>query len=143
MSIPTKLENFKINKKENSVLISVKTKIYPLEVIYSAAYMFLDRVYVTIDGDPKKEVIIQLKAKKGKIDFKKLVGDFNNELINYSVYAIQAARTGAIREAIIKRAMETIDENEDEKDLWIDDPEGIAKPWTPEKSEGTENPEEE
>lgn len=144
MPLPIKLENFKINKEDNLVIISVKTDIYPLEVIYSAAYMFLDKNYVLIDGDPKKEVLVQFKSKENNPDFEKLIGDFNNELINYSVYAIQAARTSAIREAIVKRALGTIEEEvEKEEDLWVKDSEGIGEPWKPEKAEGIEKIEEE
>jgi len=150
MALSTKLENFEINKKENLVKIFIDTKIYPLEIIYSAAYMFLDKNYVILDGDPKKKIIVQLKPKNSKkIDFEELVGDFNNELINYSVYAIQAARTNVIREALIKRAMKTIEESkeetleEEEEDLWVNDPEGIAEPWTPEKAKDIKVPEEE
>lgn len=145
-----KIKNFNVNKKENLVIIHIDTKIFPLEVIYSAAYMFLDKYYVMLDGDPKKRIDIQIKPKKKmKVDFEKLVGEFNNELINYSVYAIQAARTNAIREALIKRAMESVEkesskeeESESEEDLWIEDPEGIAEPWTPEKAKGISNIEE-
>ncbi|UCG95421.1 MAG: His-Xaa-Ser system protein HxsD [archaeon] len=133
MSLPEKLENFKINQKENSIIISVNPKIYALEVIYSAAYMFLDKVYVIIDGDPENQVLIQLKAKNEGENLKKLAEDFNNELINYSVYVVQAARTGEIREAIVKRALGVVEE-----DLWEKDPEGIAEPWKPEKAEGLE-----
>jgi len=140
-----KIKNFDVNKKENLVIIHIDTKIFPLEIVYSAAYMFLDKYYVTLDGDPKKRIDIQIKPKnKIKVDFEKLVGEFNNELINYSVYAIQAARTNQIREVLIKRAMESVENKEasDEEDLWIKDPEGIAEPWTPEKAKGISNIEE-
>lgn len=139
MALPTKLENFKINKEENFVIISIDTKIYPMEVVYCAAYMFLDKNYVIIEGDIKKEIFVQIKPKVNSNDFEKIVGDFNNELINYSVYVIQSARTSQIREAIIKRTLGIVEETSDSKDenLWVEDPESIAEPWKPEKAENS------
>jgi hypothetical protein len=58
------MENFEIDKESNSVVVSVNPKIFPLEVIYSAAYVFLDRAYIMIDGDPQEDILVQLKTKK-------------------------------------------------------------------------------
>ncbi len=139
------LKNYEIDKENNIIKIKIKTSLYPLEIIYSAAYMFLENFYIIVDGEPEKEIIVQMKSKSEKTDLEKIAGDFNNELINYSVYAIQSARTSAIREAITKRALGTIEEkyDEEEEDIWIKDPEGIAEPWNPEKAEGIEELEEE
>ena len=135
MDLPPKLKNFNINEKEHSVIITINPKIYALEIVYSAAYMFLDKSYVIIEGDPEKEILIQLKAKDENENLERMAEDFNNELVTYSVYAIQAARTSKIRETIVKRALGV----EDEEELWEDDPEGIAEPWKPEKAEGIED----
>jgi His-Xaa-Ser system protein HxsD len=148
-----KIKNFKIDKKENSVFLFINPKIYPLEVLYSAGYVLLDRAYVILDGDPKKEIIVQLKAKSKNENLEELALDFNNELISYAVYVVQAARTDEIRKAIVERALLTAEEIipkeesfprgskkeeffEEEEDEWIDDPLGIAKPWTPEAAKG-------
>ena len=145
--MPEKKERITIDQKKNQATIVVNTKIYPPEVIYSAAYVFLDKAHFLFDGDPKKEVVVTVNPKESGLDLKRLCLDFNNELINYSVYVIQAARKQAIREAIIKRALATnteqdereCEETEKEGD-WLDDPDGIAKPWIPESAEGTEKP---
>jgi len=125
-------------------------------VIYSAGYVLLDRAYVLLDGDPKKEIIVQLKAKKTGENLEELALDFNNELISYAVYVVQAARTDEIRKAIVERALLTVEDlipkeesfprnnkgeiceecEEEEEVEWIDDPLGIAKPWTPEAAKG-------
>lgn len=123
--------------KEATVLVN--TKLYPPEVIYSAAYVFLDRAHFLFDGDPKKQIAVTIRPKEKGLDLKRLCLDFSNELINYSVYVIQAAKKQPIREAIIKRALatNTIPDEEtsqhEEPGDWLDDPEGIAKPWTPER----------
>jgi His-Xaa-Ser system protein HxsD len=135
-----------IDPKKREATILVDTKLYPLEVIYSAAYVFLDKAHFLFGGDPKKEVIVSIKPKEKGLDLRRLCLDFSNELINYSVYVIQAAKKQAIREAIIRRALATNalpdePETDDSEEEWLDDPEGIAKPWSPERAKGIKKPE--
>ena len=140
----TVLNNIRINKAENSVLVTVNPKIYPLEIVYSAAYVFIDRAYVLIDGDPEKEILVDLKLKEtGNLE--ELGREFNNELVNYAVYAVQSARTQGVRDALVHKVFETNCEDTKlkkadecaskaesavENESYEDDPSGIAKPWT-------------
>lgn len=127
---------------KDSVILSINPKLYPLETVYSAAYVFLDRAYILLDGDPKKEIIVKLRSKTGE-DLEKLEGEFFNELINYSDYQKRAEQTKKIREVLLQRALLTNDPSivqadkefdegaedlEDDEDF-LDDPEGIAVPW--------------
>jgi His-Xaa-Ser system protein HxsD len=125
-----------INQKENNVLVSVNPKIYPLEVIYSAAYVLIDKAYIVIDGDPEEEVIVELKPKEKSTDLEILGRDFNNELLNYAVYKTQSEKNAGLRQALLQRALLTNDsslvestQTESEEVDYIDDPEGIAVPW--------------
>ncbi len=131
--------NMKI--KDNLVVLNINPKLYPLETIYSAAYIFLDRAYILLDGDPKTEIFIKLKPKE-KQDLEKLGGEFFNELINYADYQKRAEQTKKIRETLLQRALITNDPSvlEDDKEFdslmeeldgedYLDDPEGIAIPW--------------
>ena len=86
--------NLKI--ENDSVVLNVNPKLYALETVYSAAYVFLDRAYILLDGDPDKEIIIRLKPRE-KEDLEKLGGEFFNELINYSDYKNRAEQTQKIR----------------------------------------------
>lgn len=132
--------------KDGSIIVKVNPKLYPLDAVYSAAYVFLDRAYVLLDGDPKKEIIVKLKPKR-KENLEVLSGEFSNELINYADYQKRAEKTRRIREVIMQRALITNDpsviqiningdfakamkELEDDEDLgYSGDPEGIAMPW--------------
>lgn len=131
-----------IKIENGSIVLNVNPKLYALETVYSAAYVFLDRAYVLLDGDPEKKILVKLKPKK-KEDLKKLGGEFLNELINYSDYQKRAEQTKKIRETLLQRALLTNDpsvvqedeefddimeELEDDEDF-LDDPEGIAIPW--------------
>ncbi len=99
------LDNIEIH--ENFAIISVNPKLYPLSVIYSAAYWLLDRVHVIIDGDPETEILIEIrpKEKDKKTDLKEIGYQFNDELINYSVYTVQATRNKKLREMIMENAL--------------------------------------
>ncbi len=142
-------ERIKINKQKNEALVEVDTKVFAPEVIYSASYVFLDKAYFLFDGDFNSGIRITIKPKVKGTDLEKLCMEFSNELINYSVYVIQAAKKQAIREAIIRRALATNNaecaedesDQDEEENEWVDDPEGIAKPWTPESAMGVEKPE--
>jgi len=140
-------EFLKVNEQENYVLASINSKIYSLDVIYTAAYVFLEKAYLIFDGDPKKEVLVKLTAKR-KCSWEELeiLGkDFFNELINYGFHKKQSEQNKQIKQIILQRALLTNlgDEIKLEEDLneleflkileedsgEIEDPEGIAIPW--------------
>lgn len=107
------------------LLLSINPKIYPLDVVYSAAYTLLDQAYIVLDGDPEDEIIAEIRPKRN-MELKKLGNDFNNELINYAVYKKQSEKNTLIRQAIIQRVLLT---NGFETDKESKDPEGMASHW--------------
>ena len=130
------------------ITISVNPKIYPLDVIYTTAYVFLDNYYIIIDGDPEKEILIRVFPKaedsSGGKPHENIEKEFNNMLINYSLYKVQSERSSEVRKYIMQRALATAelssspvaagskepDESTQFTDAdFIDDPEGIAIPW--------------
>lgn len=127
----------KVNKKENKVIIFVNPKLYPLEAVYGTAYAFLDRAYVYLEGDPKKEICVHLKGKKklNKKEMEDLRGEFFNELLSYSLHHQIAKRNRKIREYIVGAALlgasgENLEEITESKEQdWQKDPLGIAVPW--------------
>lgn len=134
------ISNTSIDKEENCVVLSINTKIYPLDVVYSAAYIFIDRAYILLDGDPKNKVTVELRPKQKSQDLEKLGMDFNNELLNYAFYKTQSEKNKDIRTTLIQAALlanepraadtednDILDELDD--DDFLDDPEGIAIPW--------------
>lgn len=127
------LKNIELH--EGFVLISVNPKLYPLSVIYAAAYAMLDRVHVIIDGDPETEILVELRAKSKDEDLKEIAYCFNDELINYSIYTIQAARNKKLRETIVENALRGNLRDSIPLEADIADPEGIKKVKTPRKEE--------
>ncbi|MBD3202663.1 His-Xaa-Ser system protein HxsD [Candidatus Woesearchaeota archaeon] len=144
------ISNLEIYPKEKYVIVSVNPKIYPMDVVYSASYVFLDKAYLILDGDPEEEIIVELRPKKKDQEIEILGREFNNELLNYAVYKNQARESKNIKEAIVNRALETNSECRDvshepkknfetksfeeeieyDEDMsYVDDPLGIAVPW--------------
>lgn len=134
--------NFVINAQGNQLQFTINTKIYPLAVIYQTAYFFLDKVYVFLDGDPKKEIKVILKGKneleelKGKKGLEEVTGQFYNELLNQLLRHKVNESNAKIREYIVSKALynavpNEVDEllKEVEEEDWQEDPLGIAKTW--------------
>jgi His-Xaa-Ser system protein HxsD len=99
------MDNFEI--KDGSVIVSVNPKIYPLDVIFSAAYIFTDKNYIILDGNPEEEILVEIKPKEKNSDIGKIAMEFNNELISYGSYAVQLANNSHLRALILHRVLQT------------------------------------
>jgi len=129
--------NFSIDKKQNQLKFTINTKIYPLTVIYQAAYLFLDKVYIFLAGDPEKKLEVNFKSKPdSNTDLNQLAGLFYNELLNQLLRYKVSETNAKIREYIVSQALynavpNEVDEllKEVEEEDWQEDPLGIAKTW--------------
>lgn len=68
-----------------SVILSLDTSLYPLEAVYGAAYVFIDRCFVMLDKTAGGHTRVSLAAKKGDAtpaSLKDLAGEFANELLS-------------------------------------------------------------
>ncbi len=134
----------KISQKNNQIIFWLKSEVYPLEAIYSTAHAFLDRTYVFLDGDPKKEIAVSLKGKEklNNKELERLESEFHNELLNYLLRTEVSKRNQKIREYIVGTALvsslptellapslETKTTKKEEMSDWQKDPLGIAIPW--------------
>jgi len=146
--------NLEINKEEGVVLTKINPKIYSLSVIYTTCYVFVDKAYVHIDGEPEKEITIELKPKK-ETNLEEFAREFENELIKNAFYNKQHKESLGVKTLLLKRILAMPDkiaelyvhdkvkdkidkelelieqelESEDLDDDLFDDPEGIAIPW--------------
>lgn len=69
---------------EGSVTLTVDAAVYPLEAVYGAAYIFIDRCFVLLDRPKAGSVAVTLTSKKGAADaeaLRRLAGEFANELL--------------------------------------------------------------
>jgi His-Xaa-Ser system protein HxsD len=122
-----RVSNLQISKDQ--VIVTINTKVYPMDIIYSAAYVFLDRAFIVLDGDPAKEIFVELRPRKKNITLEQLGRAFNDELLNYSVYILQSEKNRQIREMILKKALSVAEKETTHEESYIDDPLGIARPW--------------
>jgi len=98
-----KEDNFELDHEKNIVLVSVNPKVYPLEVVFSSAYMMMDQAFVVIDGNPETEIVVSLRPRSSQ-SLSQLARSFNDELLNYAVNFSQAKKTEKLRESLIKQA---------------------------------------
>ncbi len=77
------MKEIEISEKDGIQIVHVNPELYSLDVIYSASYVFLDRAFMILDGDPKKEILVKIKS-KNKDKNKEIGMEFFNELMNYS-----------------------------------------------------------
>jgi len=134
-------------------IISVNPQLYPLEAIYNACYMFLDKAYIFLDGDSKKKINIRLKLKpssdKQYKNNQELKEEFLNELLNAGLRYQISSNNRELREHIVSSALmgalqksdiydklenavelaEAKEQEEDSKEGKFEDPLGIATPW--------------
>ena len=102
-----KLGSIEINEKEGYAFFSINPKIYSIDVVYTAAYVMIDRGFVILDGDPKKNIKVEIRKKEPHHDLKKLVMSFNEELLTYAAYKVQSEKNKKIREMLLQRVLLT------------------------------------
>lgn len=131
------LGNIEYNQKEEYALFAINPQIYPLELVYSASYIMIDKAFIILDGDPQQKILVEIRKKKPEQNIRDLVTEFNEELLNYAVYQIQSEKNRDIREIILQRVLLTnapsyfnnAEKEDCECEEEIEDPEGIMKIW--------------
>lgn len=117
----------------NTIKFLINLQNYPLEAIYGASYVFLDRAYLFLDSRAPKKIKVSLKGKKKltKKQLEDLRGEFLNELLNYTLRINLAKHNRKIREYIVGQALFSAlgDGETKEKMGYENDPLGIAIPW--------------
>jgi His-Xaa-Ser system protein HxsD len=119
----------------NGIKFSLNLEAYPLEAIYGAAYVFIDKAYLFLDNPSSKKIEVFLKSKtqKSKKQLENLKGEFLNELLNYTLRVNLNKRNRKIREYIVNQALFSAVKQEEIKQEdklgYQDDPLGIAVPW--------------
>ena len=124
---------------ERRVSFTVDETIYPLDAIYGASYLFVDRCYVFLSRPADKQVEVRLKSREPASEdaLDALAGEFANELLNQVLRQRVSESTAKIREYYMARAFfstpvqASIDDllaELDAEELEEDDLE-IAVPW--------------
>ncbi|MBI3785633.1 MAG: His-Xaa-Ser system protein HxsD [Deltaproteobacteria bacterium] len=142
-----------IDAKTSTLTLALDIDLYPRDVLYAAAYVFLDRAYVLLDRDGQRFIVhVRGKQPLEEETLRAFAGEFENELLaqalRQKVFAanqriIENVANLAIFGAVGSEADEegeaaAGDEGTDLSGLhgadddgmdFLNDPLGIAKPW--------------
>jgi His-Xaa-Ser system protein HxsD len=127
--------SFPMEIVEGSARLELDESVYPLEAIYGASYIFIDRCWVLLDKPGKFRVT--LTPKKDGEDLQALAGEFANELLSCAWRHQITQQNQAVIEAVTTQALAgamgppSLDELEkfDFSAETFEDPLGIAKSW--------------
>lgn len=121
------------------VSFAVDESVYPLDAVYGACYLFLDKCFVFLSRSQSGTVDVRLTARGSATSaaLDALAGEFGNELLNQSLRLRLSQATARIREyytaAALRAAAATpsVDEllAELESEELLEDPLEIMVPW--------------
>ena len=124
---------------EQSVHLELDEAIYPLEALYGASYIFIDRCFVVIDRPTPGHLRVTLSAKKNADEamLRALIGEFANELLSCAWRHQITKENRSTIEAVTMQAIAgamgppSLDElsNFDFGAEAFEDPLGIATSW--------------
>jgi His-Xaa-Ser system protein HxsD len=133
-------ELVEVDLSAGSALLSVDEAAYPLEALYGAAYVFIDRCYVLLDKPEPGRFRVTLAPKRPAGDepaLRALVGEFANELLSCAWRHRITQENRAVIESVTMQALAgamgppSLDDlaNFDFTDEPFEDPLGIAISW--------------
>jgi len=144
-----------LDAKTSALTLSLDVGLYPRDVLYAAAYVFLDRAYMLLDRQDSR-FIVRFRGKRAleEATFLAMAGEFENELLAQALrhrvvdanqriiedvvaVAIAGASAGVERDAGPAAEHPPLIHPGDPEDGFLGDPLGIARPFEPEK-QGTE-----
>lgn len=124
--------NMTITQDDRKKIILDK-EIYPLDVIYTTSYVFLEKAYIFLKKGEKNQIIVEIEPKNG-LDPGYLKREFNNQLINYAQHMKASEKNMDVKKKLLQEifAYNFIEDNDEtnldfEED--IEDPDGILIPW--------------
>ena len=137
----------------DSITFEIEESIYPLEAVYGASYLFLDRCFLYLsrarDGVVGVRLTVQEASEASPANLDALAGEFANELLSQTLRASLSQSTARIREyytAAALRAATSAPSVDDllaelESEELLEDPLEIMVPW--EEKQGEEEGEKE
>lgn len=123
----------------DQISFEIDESVYPLEAVYGACYLFLDRCFVYLTRPNAAVVDVRLTSQEAasSTDLDHLAGEFANELLSQTLRLKLAQSTARIREYYTAAALRaatsapSVDEllAELESEELLEDPLEIMVPW--------------
>ena len=125
---------------DGRVILTLDSTLYPLDALYGASYVFIDRCYVLLDKPDPSHFRVTLSPKKAVADeaaLRAFVGEFANELLSCAWRHQITQDNRAILEQVTNEAIAgamgapSLDDlaNFDFTEEPFEDPLGIAMSW--------------
>lgn len=128
-----------------TLTLSLEAGLYPVDVLYAAAYVFIDRAYVRLDRDGTDgkggRFLVHLRGKAAltEAQLRAMAGEFGNELLSQALRRKIVKQNARIIEEITTQAIagaaggtlptDFLTAGDDDGMDFLDDPLGIAVPW--------------
>jgi His-Xaa-Ser system protein HxsD len=144
-----------LDPNTGSLILSLDVGLYPRDVLYAAAYVFIDRAYILLDR-VETRFVVHLRSKRPleEATLRAMAGEFENELLAQALrhqvvdanqriiedvvaVAIAGAAAGVEPDTGPAGEHAPFIDPQDAEDGFLADPLGIARPFEPEK-QGTE-----
>lgn len=130
----------RIDMDEKRAILDLDASLYPIEALYGAAYVFIDRCYVLLDRPAPQTLRIVVTPKRldgGDAQLREVVGELANELVSaawrHQITQENRARIESVTMQAVGGAMgpPSLDDLEDFDftDEAFEDPLGIAMSW--------------
>lgn len=136
---PEQASRLGFSLSKDQISFDIDESLYPLEAIYGACYVFIDRCFIYLSRPKDAEVRVQLttRAAATEADLDLLAGEFANELLSQVTRLRLSQATTRIREYYTAAALRaatsapSIDEllAELESEELLEDPLEIMVPW--------------
>ena len=91
-------------KTNGWICVPVSLKVYPLQAIHSAGYVYMDKAHIKLEEDGKDRVSVWLKPKL-QDDLDSLALSFCDELLNYAHYFDSLKANGDNMKLLLQRAL--------------------------------------
>ncbi len=135
-----------IDGATSTLILALDTELYPRDVLYAAAYVFIDRAYVLLDRQDSRYVV-RFRAKRpiDEATMRGMAGEFENELLAQALRARVAKANQKLIEDVTALAIGgatargggaadgLVDLDNPGDDGFVADPGGLGAPWTGEK----------
>lgn len=129
-----------VDLSDGAAVVTLDTSLYPLEAIYGATYVLIDRAYVLLDRPAPERIRATVMAKTAETtaaELHALVGELANELLACAYRQQLTAQNRVLVETVTMQAMAgamgapSLDDlaDFDFTDDALDDPLGIAQSW--------------
>lgn len=130
----------------STLTLALDTELYPRDVLYAAAYVFIDRAYVLLDRqDGRYVVVVRGKQPLDEATLRSMAGEFENELLAQALRArvgkanqriiedVTALAIGGATARSVAADPNLIDLRSPGDDGFVADPRGLGAPWESEK----------